>query len=391
MVLCVDKYIILSRQSSNQAQYGIVEMRNTTHHQAPGIDSVRLVLVYKNFGAMKGISHIGLGVAARNTAATLRKNGFRVEIWPISAVPGKTESQVLVEKINSTQKQAVLTGEHPVSHIVISAPWLPTKTLQELSMTFTEIVFSVSCHSNVSFLQVDPSGMKLLRDTYELSLSNFNFKAAGNCLKYTNWVERSYNINCSFLPNLYDLSVVNSHCRKATQQSGAVRIGCFCATRQLKNISAAVAAAIGISNSLNKDVEIWVSAGRDTNNAITSTIDSMVGGLPRVELIRNNWQSWPAFRTTIASMDLLLQPSFTETFNIVTADGIAEGVASVTSPTIDWVPPEWHAEPDDVNDIIAKGVGLLNDNYAPKRGLEFLTRYVQDGIMQWSNFLLSPN
>lgn len=37
-----------------------------------------LVLLYKNFAAQAGISHIGLGVAAANTAKVLRRAGVRV-------------------------------------------------------------------------------------------------------------------------------------------------------------------------------------------------------------------------------------------------------------------------------------------------------------------------
>ena len=50
-------------------------------------------------------------------------------------------------------------------------------------------------------------------------------------------------------------------------------------------------------------------------------------------------------------MHVLLQPSFTESFNVVTADGIAEGVPSVVSDAIDWVPRRWMAKADDPRDV----------------------------------------
>jgi hypothetical protein len=54
----------------------------------------------------------------------------------------------------------------------------------------------------------------------------------------------------------------------------------------------------------------------------------------RAEVVERNWQSWPQFLATVGSMDLLLQPSYTEGFNMVTADGIAQGAASVVSDAI---------------------------------------------------------
>ena len=37
-------------------------------------------------------------------------------------------------------------------------------------------------------------------------------------------------------------------------------------------------------------------------------------------------------------MDLLISFSYTESFSMVTADGVAEGLASVASDAIDWAP-----------------------------------------------------
>jgi UDP-N-acetylmuramoylalanine-D-glutamate ligase len=42
-----------------------------------------VVLAYKNFAANRNISHIGLGVAAINTAKVLRREGIRAQVWPI--------------------------------------------------------------------------------------------------------------------------------------------------------------------------------------------------------------------------------------------------------------------------------------------------------------------
>ena len=41
---------------------------------------------------------------------------------------------------------------------------------------------------------------------------------------------------------------------------------------------------------------------------------------------------WPRFRDIVRTMDLLFSPSFDETFCVVCADGIAEGVPSVVTP-----------------------------------------------------------
>jgi hypothetical protein len=86
-------------------------------------------------------------------------------------------------------------------------------------------------------------------------------------------------------------------------------------------------------------------------------------------------------------MDLLLQPSYTESFNIVTADGVSEGLASVVSSAIDWAPKHWRADVDDALDIARVGVGLLHDPHAPRDGWEALAKHTADGLLSWRSFL----
>ncbi len=366
--------------------------RYQSHQQNPQAESVRLILAYKNFAAVQGISHIGLGVTARNTAAVLRRLGYRVDVWPLAKDGSRDEGQVLMDRVAQTQADAIKKGEHPITHVVVSAPWLPTLVYQQLCMTHPEIVFAMSSHSNLPFLQYDGKGPQLLRESYRLAVGVSNFRAVGNCRRYTGFVSRTYGSPCWFLPNLYDLGNKTAHPHRRPMQNGPLRLGAFCATRQLKNLMSAVGAGLEVGNRLNRDVEIWISSGRDGTHAkpILQGMYALVDGLPWAKIVDNGWKSWPDFRTTIRSMDLLLQPTFSETFNVVTADGIAEGVASVVTSAIDWAPQSWWANPDDVQDIADKAIALLNDSFAPQTGLQYLQDYINSGVGEWKNYLLTP-
>src|SRR5450755_870363 len=104
-----------------------------------------VVIAYKNFAANRNISHIGLGVAAVNTAKVLRREGIQTNVWPILSA---------ADLRARLQKQSA-------EHVIIAAPWIATAELQSLATEFTETYFAVTCHSNVGFLQADPSGVKL--------------------------------------------------------------------------------------------------------------------------------------------------------------------------------------------------------------------------------------
>jgi hypothetical protein len=86
-------------------------------------------------------------------------------------------------------------------------------------------------------------------------------------------------------------------------------------------------------------------------------------------------------------MHLLIQPSYTESFNMVTADGVAEGVPSVVSHAIDWAPSHWKASVDDVREIARVGRYLLSDPHGPADGLAALIRHNREGLESWKRYL----
>jgi hypothetical protein len=106
----------------------------------------------------------------------------------------------------------------------------------------------------------------------------------------------------------------------------------------------------------------------------------MIGGLPNVRLVECGWQCWPRFHTTVRHMHLLLHPSYTESFNMVTADGVAEGVPFVVSDAIDFAPDHWKAPIEDVHQMARVARYLLADPHAPEDGLRALKRHNRDGL-----------
>ena len=113
---------------------------------------MKVVFAYKNFAAARHISHIGLGVAAINTVKVLRRDGFSAEVWPV---------------VSADDLDNRLANES-ADHAIVSAPWIPTAKLQQLTAAHLKTVFAVNCHSNVGFLQADRNGMKLVREAMDL-------------------------------------------------------------------------------------------------------------------------------------------------------------------------------------------------------------------------------
>lgn len=354
-----------------------------TFARVPGIttpkgDGYRVVLVYKNFKAAIGSAHIGLGVTAALTAKYLQAKGIFTDVWGITTLDG-FKQRLEAEKHSRP---------HPITHVVISAPWISAPELQTWAINNSPIQFACVSHSNVGFLAADPGAFNLIREYAHVEASTLNFQLAGNSQRLACWIKETYDHDCWTIPNLYYLDKANTDPRNRASFDGSkLRIGCFGASRPLKNILSAGAAALQIARTLRVDLEFWVSSGRDEGANVNSLVQ-MFSGVKWASLKMNPWEEWSKFRQTIRHMDLLMQPSYTESFNVVTADGAASGVPSVVGSAIDWAPQSWVAHVDDPGDIARVGLSLLFSRTAGMDGLNALTAYNDRSYQQWLTYLM---
>lgn len=335
----------------------------------------RIVLAYKNMPATHHVSHIGLGVSALNTAKCLREAGFHTDVWAILS------AQDLANKLSA------LPCDRRPSHIVINAPWIRELELQKLVFGFRDVQFAVTCHSNVGFLAMDPEAVTNFRNNLKLEQASLNFQAAGNSLRFCRWIEHGYGRPCTFLPNLYYLGDRQPEHRRLWS-GGTLRLASFGAVRPLKNHLSSAAAALTLADMLHTDVDFHISVGRiEGGSSVVRSIEAMVGGSPSVRLIKDEWYQWPNFRHLVKGMHLLLQPSFTETFNMVTADGASESIPSVVSDAIEWAPDHWKADCDDPESIARIARQLLHDEHAGADGFRALDKHNSKGIVAWAQWI----
>jgi hypothetical protein len=339
---------------------------------------VHLAIFFRNFlGCPGGLCHVGLGVNAYQTERVLRHHGVHV------SVHGVPEPEDIFESLRSMPTLP--------SHVVIEAIWVELPMLKRLLMEFPTCRFAVRTHSQVGFLQVEPPAVKTLRQMLDIRANNCNFEVAANSSHLVNFLEHAYDRHCLFLPNLYDLEHVERRRKRLgiVHKERPLRIASFGALRLLKNHMTSAAAALLIAQ--RRPLEFWMSVNRVENagsQGILQAIRNLYDGVPWAKLVEHPWEDWKSFRKTIGSMDLYLQPSLTETFNITCADAIAEGVPCVVSSAVEWAPKAWRAEPDDVEDVARVGRQLLANMKAPEEGLRALQDHVRDGVQIWLQWLM---
>jgi len=356
------------------------------HHIAPTKQTARVVLAAKNFGSAIGISHIGLGVTNLNNAKVLRRAGIYAEVW------GAQTAAELKTKLAAAENHSVATGLLPVSHVIVNAPsWILPAEFADLAASFPRVEFVLMNHTGCAYLSMDKtgdtSGIKANRQCIDLEQSTHNFRIGGNNARFVQWFTRSFGAPCLYLPNMYDPKSFVDPYPAHREIGGTLRLGSFGAARPWKNQLVAAEAAVQLAQQLGVNLELYVNSRRMDDKNLVASRQDLFDGMAGCKLIEVPWQTWPQFRKTCGNMHLLLQPSFDETFNVVTADGIAMGVASVTSPSIEWTPKRWQAEPCDPSDLVKVALYLLNDKFAVEEARGMLRKYVADGLDLWMSYL----
>ena len=99
------------------------------HHVEPRQETVRVIQAVKNFAAISGVCHIGLGVTATNNMKVLRSAGINCESWAAQT------AQELWQKLEADEGSCAAHGITPVSHVIISSPaWVQPTDFKRLCL-----------------------------------------------------------------------------------------------------------------------------------------------------------------------------------------------------------------------------------------------------------------
>jgi glycosyltransferase involved in cell wall biosynthesis len=355
------------------------------HDVSPSPVSVRCILAIKNFAKVPGVCHIGLGVTAANTLKVLRKAGFQVETWSLDSQTKGGEVKKMWDAL-----RAHANDKRPITHVIVSAPsWILPINLYHMALEFPDISFVQLNHSGCAYLSIDKNGIRNIGQAASYQEMVHNLRVGTNNPRVGSFINGAFgSVQSLLLPNLYD---TDSFVQPFTPQklAGTLRIGSFGASRPWKNQLTAAEAAVMLGRSMGVEVELYVNSKRpDGGERMIESRDELFAGVQHAKIVTVPWAPWTQFRDITAKMHILFSPSFDETFNVVTADGIAEGVPSVTTSSLEWTPRAWWATPEDPASIVSVALGLLhNPTHAVEAGRAALKQYAAIGLHRWSDYL----
>lgn len=279
----------------------------------------------------------GLFNSARFVCEMLQDAGVEAEI-------------VHVVDNNAIHREVVAFG---ATDVVIEAFWVVPEKFDELARACPGVRFIVRNHSEAPFLASEGIGFDWSlkyaeRPNVAISCNAPRMLEETRFLigtKHPDWSATQVAAKAPFLQNYYPLR--DELPVRPLRDKPVVDVGCFGAVRPLKNHIVQAIAAIKFAERLGKALRFHVNAGRVEMNGspILANLRQLFAHYDRHELVEQPWAPHGEFRRVVASMDLVAQCSFSETFNIVAADAVAANVPVVTSAEIAWTSPACQADP----------------------------------------------
>src|SRR5271170_3548256 len=238
-------------------------------------------------------------------------------------------------------------AEYQPTHVIIEALWVVPEKFEVLQRLHPLVQWIVRVHSEIPFLAMEGIALDWIKRYVEFS----NVRVSANSYR------AKYDLNTVlgadeivYLPNYYPQRF---EAYQAPDNASEINIGCFGAIRPMKNQLAQAIAAMGYANSNGSILNFAINAGRvEQGEAVLKSLRALFAGTKHT-LIEYGWLNRKEFLKVLSSMDLAMSVSLTETFSLVTADAISQGIPIVTSPEIGWASVLSQASPTDTKDIEA--------------------------------------
>jgi len=249
----------------------------------------------------------------------------------------------LVEVVDNNCIDREVTAYKP-THVIIEAFWVVPEKFTILNKLHPGVKWIVRNHSEFPFLANE--GIAMDWSMKYLTYPNV-FLAPNSRQTFTDTLsiataaygEAVANEKVIFLPNFYK---IQKEISPRTLVGDFVNVGCFGAIRPLKNHLVQAIAAIKFADKRKKKLRFHINVARleDAGNNVLKAIHGVFDNLDpkQYELVEHGWLNHDDFLDLANSMDIGLQCSFTESFNIVTADFVSQGVPVVTSKEVEWLP-----------------------------------------------------
>lgn len=270
--------------------------------------------------------------------------------------------------------------------VVIEALWVVPEKFHVLKRLHPKVQWFVHLHSHMPFLALEGIAMQWI-----LAYAKQGIGLIANS-------EESYEALLSiltpeeltYLPNVYLGKMRSLHKQR---NKPVIDVGCFGAMRPLKNHLLQALCAIEFAKQKGKGLRFHINASRTETGGepVLKNLRALFKDDRRctIELVEHPWMEPGAFLDLLQStMDIGMQVSLTETFNVVSADYVTAGVPVVASKEVSWLSQYSKAEDNSVPDILRVMNGAYKSRLLPAWNQNLLSFYSSHAQRLWYSFCL---
>jgi hypothetical protein len=242
-----------------------------------------------------------------------------------------------------------LVQQHNPTHVIIEALWVVPQKFSVLNKLHPKVKWIIRLHSEMPFMAGEGMAMDWIGDYAKFK----NIIIACNAPRMLREIGLFVGENkVIYLPNYYPQKY---KIKKLNRDKFYVDVCCFGAVRPLKNHMVQAYAAIEFAEKLGKQLRFHTNTGRIEMNGdpVQNNLKGLFQHLHERghQLINHQWTPREEFLQLCSQMDIGLQCSFSETFNIVGADLTSQGVPLIGSSEIPWSSYFNNADPTNSKDI----------------------------------------
>lgn len=307
--------------------------------------------------------------------------------------------QAWVEEVTLEDQVDALIILHNPTLVVFEAPWVSPAKLKALADEYPLKTFVVRVHSQVAFLSSDSDAFLKLNSIFKLKKTGFlstqlfgsslfphyeNIIVATNNLEFKQQIESALGYEIQYLPNIYRDFTVTLPMRV---DNSFINIGCFGGLRPLKNQVFQAICAIRAANTLGKILNFYINASIEdiATNPIYQNLFDLFKYTDH-NLFVHEWLTHEEFLTLISTLDLGLQVSFSETFNIVAADFVSSGIPIIVSDSISWLPINYQSSTINSAELTSMIINFYENRNSEKlrlRAINYLNAEIEDAKLLW--------
>ena len=336
-------------------------------------EKVLFVIKERKVYGVKGACY-GLVNSAQFVANTLIKNGVDAKI---------------VQVVDNNGIDREIHNYKPTI-CVIEALWVVPEKFIELAKLHPRVKWIIRIHSMIPFLVSEGMSFDWINKYLDLKkMHGIDISVSCNNKKLHIDLSSLYK-DITYTPNIYTPDYkVKGDTHVVDKSNSVINVGAFGALRVLKNHCQQAIWAIQFANSIEKTIHFHINVSDYEKNETNPVLNNLhaIFKNSKHKLIQHAWMAHVNFIELIEQMDIGMQLSFTETFNIVAADFVGKGIPVVVSNEIEFVNKFHTVDISNPLDVLTALRHAYFDGVEHLTNKILLHRHNELAIHEWNNII----